>query len=173
MVTRPKLQVHHMATHPKITQEGLEELTSILIQTVEDATYLDNSPYSPRARARIRETVRLIREAEWFGADDPEDEVVLEGDDTWGVIRSLNIGIKQMEKLSKSSDSDSAKLGAVKGLFDMNQKKVELLEKVIGMSKVAAIEAIVKQFFREIPKNDPKREDEANRFLAMLEQIKD
>ena len=162
-----------MATHPKITQEGLEDLTSILIQTVEDATYLDNSPYSVRARARIRETVRLIREAEWFGEDNTEDEVVLEGDDTWGVIRSLNIGIKQMEKLSKSSDSDSAKLGAVKGLFDMNQKKVELLEKVIGMSKVAAIEAVVKQFFREIPKNDPKREDEANRFLAMLEQIKD
>lgn len=147
--------------YPKITQQGIEETTDIFVQTIKNSKFLELSPYSDKAQAKIREAITIIQEAEPM-----DEEVVLDENDTWGVIRSLTIGIKQMETLAKSSDSDSAKLNAVKGLFDMNAKKVELLDKVIGMSKVAQIESVCKQYFREC-----KDKDEAQRFITMLDQI--
>lgn len=159
-----------MAEYPKITQQAIEDLTHILLQMASNSKYLEESNYSDKARSLLVQCFVKVRAEEGFmGNKDDEDyetSEITDPNDTWGIIRSIDISIRQTEKVARTADTDSARISAVKSLFDFNTRKIELLEKVVGMSKVSKIESLVKQFFRELP--DEKM---ANRFLELLEKI--
>ena len=69
-----------------------------------------------------------------------------------------------------SGGTDSVKLQASTRFMDLQEKQLQLLERLANISRVTKIEALTKRFFNELKKH-PDMRVIAERYLTLLEEL--
>lgn len=90
--------------------------------------------------------------------------------DDFGILVRLEKTIRSVEKLMNSGATDSVKLQASTRFMDLQEKQLDLLERLANISRVTKIEAMTKRFFNELKKH-PDMKIIAERYLTLLEEM--
>lgn len=192
-------------TYPKVSQEMIKDVMHIILNTMANASYLENSNYSHLMREVINGEVKSLRFALAQGKigistataptsapqKSPEeteaelneeiarqfkdfsedlDKRSPEFRDEYGILVRLEKTIRSVEKLMNSGGTDSVKLQASTRFMDLQEKQLELLERLANISRVTKIEALTKRFFNELKKH-PDMRVIAERYLTLLEEL--
>ena len=191
-------------TYPKVSQEMIKDVMHIILNTMANASYLENSNYSHLMREVINGEVKSIKFALAQGkigvstataANAPQktpeeteaelneeiarqfkdfsedlDKRSPEFRDEYGILVRLEKTIRSVEKLMNSGGTDSVKLQASTRFMDLQEKQLQLLERLANISRVPKIEALTKRFFNELKKH-PDMHVIAERYLTLLEEL--
>lgn len=191
-------------TYPKVSQEMIKDVMHIILNTMANASYLENSNYSHLMREVINGEVKSIKFALAQGkigvstttaANAPQktpeeteaelneeiarqfkdfsedlDKRSPEFRDEYGILVRLEKTIRSVEKLMNSGGTDSVKLQASTRFMDLQEKQLQLLERLANISRVTKIEALTKRFFNELKKH-PDMHVIAERYLTLLEEL--
>lgn len=90
--------------------------------------------------------------------------------DDFGILLRMEKAIRGVERLMSNGGTDSVKLQASTRFMDLQEKQIELLERLANISRVTNIEAMTKRFFNELKKH-PDMTVIANRYLELLEGL--
>lgn len=90
--------------------------------------------------------------------------------DDFGILIRLERAIRAIERLMKSGGTDSVKLTAVTRFMDLQDKQIDVLERLMNISKVKNIENVTKRFFLELKKH-PDLSIVASRYLELIEGL--
>lgn len=162
--------------YPKITQEQFNSALDIVENSLKSANYLKDSTYSNQFREVIQGRIIALKpelgvtaEAEYL-QELPINHDDQEQADQFRSIQNLEFAIDGIKVLSKKEDGGNVKLNAYLKLIDLEKEKISLLERLFGITRVAKIEALTKQFFREL-KNNPDLKALATRYLEIIETL--
>lgn len=189
-------------TYPKVSQEMIKDVMHVIMNTMANTSYLENSTYSHLMRETISNEVKSLKFALAQGkiglstTPAPPEKTPEEADrelteeihkqfkdfsedlhkrpvefrDEYGILVRLEKTIRGVELLMNKGGTDSVKLQASTRFMDLQDKQMDMLERLANISRVTKIEALTKRFFNELKKH-PDMKIIAERYLALLEEM--